>query len=220
MDVGDYQNHRDAVDRGISIRLNELHLGITIWLTGLPCSGKTTISRILEKVLQEAGHRVEVLDGDEVRKHLGKGLGFSLEDRNENVRRIGYVAKLLTRNGVVTITAVVSPYRALRDEVRDLIGRQFIEVYVKCPLEELVRRDVKGMYAKALAGLIPNFTGISDPYEVPLNPDVLVETDQETAEESAGKIIAKLEELGYISREVPELVDRPASRHSPSIPGD
>ena len=132
--VGDYQNHTDAVDRGVFISLSELNSGITICQTGLPCSGKTTITRIVEKVLWEAGHRVEVLDGDEVRQHLSKGLGFSLEDRNENVRRIGYVAKLLTRNGVVAITAVVSPYRAVRDEVRDLIGQQFIEVYVKCSL--------------------------------------------------------------------------------------
>lgn len=200
--------------------MSKLHSGITIWLTGLPCSGKTTITRILEKVLWEAGHRVEVLDGDEVRQHLSKGLGFSLEDRKENVLRIGYVAKLLTRNGVVTLTAVVSPYRAVRDEVRELIGQQFIEVYVKCPLEELIRRDVKGMYAKALAGEISNFTGISDPYEEPLNPDVLVETDRETEEESASKIIAKLEELGYLSGELPVLVNRPGSDPSPSISGD
>ena len=200
--------------------MSESHSGITIWLTGLPCSGKTTITRILEKVLWEAGHRVEVLDGDEVRQHLSKGLGFSLEDRNENVLRIGYVAKLLTRNGVVTLTAVVSPYRAVREEVRQLIGQQFIEVYVKCPIEELIRRDVKGMYAKALSGEIANFTGISDPYEEPLNPDVLVETDQETEEESASKIIAKLEELGYISGKLAVLVNRPGSGRSPSGSGD
>lgn len=191
------------------VEMRETDLGITIWLTGLPCSGKTTISHLLQEIMQKGGHRVEILDGDEVREHLSKGLGFSLEDRNENIRRIGYVAKLLTRNGVVTITAVVSPYRSVRDEVRNLIGQRFLEIYVKCSLEELIRRDVKGMYAKALAGEIPNFTGVSDPYEEPINPDVVVETEHESVEESAAKIVAKLVELGYASGEVKTWVDQP-----------
>jgi adenylyl-sulfate kinase len=141
---------------------------------------------------------VEVLDGDEVRKNLSQGLGFSKEDRDTNIRRIGYVAKLLSRNGVAVITSAISPYREVREEVRREIG-DFIEVYVKCPLEVLARRDVKGLYARALRGEIPNFTGVSDPYEEPLHPEVTVETDRETVEESVGKVLRFLEERGYIS---------------------
>jgi adenylyl-sulfate kinase len=160
-------------------------------------AGKSTISTIVERKLRERGQRVELLDGDVVRTNLSKGLGFSKEDRDENVRRIGFVSHLLSRNGVAAIVAAISPYRAVRDEVRDRIGR-FVEVYVECPLDTLVERDVKGLYKKAIAGEIKNFTGVSDPYEAPLNPEVVVRTHEETPEETAGKILATLERLGYL----------------------
>jgi adenylyl-sulfate kinase len=172
-------------------------MGLTVWFTGLPSSGKSTLARMLERVLVERGQRVEVLDGDEVRLRLSRGLGFSKEDRDENIRRITYVAKLITRCDGVAITCAISPYRALRDEARQEIGR-FIEIYVKCALEVCIDRDVKGLYAKALRGEIPVFTGISDPYEAPLAPEVTVETDQESPEESLAKILQQLEELGYL----------------------
>jgi len=175
--------------------------GFTLWFTGMSGSGKTTLARLMEKELRARGMKVEVLDGDIIRQNLSKGLGFSKEDRDTNIRRIGFVCKLLTRNGVVAIAAAISPYREVRAEVRRDIGR-FVEVYCKCPLEVLIQRDVKGLYRKALAGEIPNFTGISDPYEEPLNPEVVVETDRETPEESVAKILATLEELGYIPRPV------------------
>jgi ATP sulfurylase/adenylyl-sulfate kinase len=175
--------------------------GFTIWFTGMSGAGKSTITNMLTPRLKELGKRVEVLDGDEVRLNLSKGLGFSKEDRDTNIRRIGYVAHLLTRNGAVAITAAISPYRAIRDEVRNLIGN-FVEVYVKCPLETLIARDVKGLYKKALAGEIKEFTGISDPYEEPLHPEVVVETDRETVEESVEKILARLQELGLIAHAV------------------
>src|SRR5918995_5189449 len=171
--------------------------GFTIWFTGLSGSGKSTIAHILEGELRERGHRVEILDGDVVRTNLSKGLGFSKEDRDTNILRIGFVAHLLTRNGVGVITAAISPYRDIRDQNRALIG-DFIEVYAKCSIEELTRRDVKGLYEKALRGEIQNFTGISDPYEEPLNPEVTVETDRETVDESVVKIIGKLEDLGCL----------------------
>ena len=174
-------------------------LGFTLWFTGMSGSGKTTLARRVESILRARGLKVEVLDGDVVRTNLSKGLGFSKEDRNTNIRRIGFVCKLLTRNGVVAIGSAISPYRAIRDELRADIGH-FVEVFVQCPLETLIERDVKGLYGKALVGEIENFTGISDPYEEPLNPEVICQTDQETPEESVGKIIAKLEELGYIPR--------------------
>lgn len=172
--------------------------GFVVWFTGLPCSGKSTLARRLEEALRTRGLRVEVLDGDEVRQRLTRGLGFSKEDRDENIRRITYVAKLLARNGVVAITAAISPYRAVRDEARREIGR-FIEVYVKCPLEVCMERDVKGLYRRALAGEIPNVTGLSDPYEEPLHPELVVETDREGPAESLERILARLEELGYLS---------------------
>lgn len=172
--------------------------GLTVWFTGLPSAGKSALARLLEGELRRRGFRVEVLDGDEVRQRLTRGLGFSKEDRDENIRRIAYVAKLLYRNGVVAITAAISPYRAVRDEARREIGR-FVEVYVKCPLEVCIARDVKGLYRRALAGEIPNFTGISDPYEEPLHPELVIETDQEGPEVSLRRILAKLEELGYLS---------------------
>ncbi len=174
--------------------------GFTVWFTGLPSSGKSTLARMLEKVLSDTDFHVEVLDGDEVRLRLSKGLGFSKEDRDENIRRISYVAKIVTRCGAVAITCAISPYREIRDEARKEIGR-FVEVYVKCPLEECIKRDVKGMYKKALSGEIKNFTGISDPYEEPLKPEIIVETDKESQEESLSKIVSGLIQLGYLIKE-------------------
>lgn len=171
--------------------------GFTLWFTGLSGAGKSTIARLAEQSLRERGLRVEVLDGDVARQNLSKGLGFSKEDRDTNIRRIGFVCNLLTRNGVVAIAAAISPYREVRDEVRRDVGR-FVEVYVRCPLDALVERDVKGLYRKALAGEIANFTGVSDPYEPPLNPEVTLETDRETPDESAAKLLAWLELHGYI----------------------
>jgi adenylyl-sulfate kinase len=173
-------------------------MGFTVWFTGLPSSGKSTLARLLEEVLVERGQRVEVLDGDEVRLRLSRGLGFSKEDRDENIRRITYVAKLITRCGGVAITCAISPYRSLRHEARQEIGR-FIEVYVKCALDVCIHRDVKGLYAKALRGEISAFTGVSDPYEAPLTPEVVVETDRESRGESLAKILQRLEALGYLA---------------------
>lgn len=171
--------------------------GFTLWFTGLPCSGKSTLARRVEETLLERGVNVEVLDGDEVRENLSKGLTFSKEDRDINIRRIGYVCRLLSRNGAVAIAAAVSPYKAVRDEVRESHDR-FVEVYVKAPVELLTERDVKGMYKKAIAGEIKNFTGISDPYEEPVDPEILVETDKETVEESTNKILRTLELMTYV----------------------
>jgi len=171
--------------------------GFTIWFTGLSGAGKSTISELIEQELRERGHKVEVLDGDVVRTHLSKGLGFSREDRDTNIRRIGWVCQVLTRNDVVAIAAAISPYRDVRDELRGQIER-FVEVYVECPIPTLAERDVKGLYKKALAGEIGNFTGVSDPYEPPLNPEVICYSDgRETPQQSAAKVLAKLEELGY-----------------------
>lgn len=174
--------------------------GFTVWFTGLSGSGKTTLARMLEKKIEGMGFHVEVLDGDEVRERLSKGLGFSKEDRDENIWRIAYVARLITNSGGVAITCAISPYRDMREKARKDIGR-FIEVYVNCPVEECVKRDVKGLYKKALNGEIKNFTGVSDPYEPPLNPEIVVETHKETHEESLNKIISSLMELGYLSKE-------------------
>jgi len=171
--------------------------GFTLWFTGLSGAGKTTLARLVESELKNRGHRVEVLDGDIIRTNLSKGLGFSKEDRDTNIRRIGFVCHLLTRNEVVAIAAAISPYREIRDEVRQKIG-SFVEVFVKCPIDVLAERDVKGLYKRALAGEIKNFTGIDDPYEEPASPEVVVETDAETPEESAARIIARLEELTYV----------------------
>lgn len=171
--------------------------GFTIWFTGLSGAGKTTLSQPLAQILAERGHKVEVLDGDVVRTNLSKGLGFSKEDRDTNILRIAFVAQLLSRNGVAVITAAISPYRAAREQARQQIGN-FIEVYVKCSLDELARRDVKGLYAKALNGEISNFTGVSDPYEAPVSPEVEVDTAIETIQESLEKIVTRLEELGYL----------------------
>lgn len=172
--------------------------GFTIWMTGLSGAGKTTIAQLLDARLRERGlEHVEILDGDVVRTHLSKGLGFSREDRDTNIKRIAFVCKLLTRNGAVAIGAAISPYREARDWARSEIGN-FVEVYVRCSLDVLVSRDPKGLYQKAINGEIGNFTGVSDPYEEPLNPEVVVNTDSEIAEESANRIIRKLEELGYL----------------------
>ncbi len=166
--------------------------GFTLWFTGLSGSGKSTLAQYLTPKLLEVGKRVEVLDGDEVRENLSKGLGFSKEDRDTNIRRIGFVANMLARNGVVAITAAISPYREIRDEVRSKTQSSFVEVYVRCPIEVLEERDTKGLYKKARAGIIKNFTGISDPYEAPENPEVVVDSSSETIEESAEKILAYL----------------------------
>jgi len=171
--------------------------GVTVWFTGLPCSGKTAVADRVAEILRARGYRVERLDGDIVRQSLTRDLGYSREDRNENIRRVTFVAKLLTRNGVIVLTSFISPYREIRAYARQEI-EDFIEVYTKCPLEVCIQRDVKGMYQKALRGEIKEFTGISDPYEEPLNPELVLETDRESLEESVGKVIAKLKELGYI----------------------
>jgi len=173
------------------------HQGATLWFTGLSGSGKTTIAKAVERKLKARHCKVELLDGDIVRTNLSKGLGFSKEDRDINIRRIGFVANLLSRNGVVAITAAISPYRAIRDEMRQMT-ENFVEVYVNAPLEICEARDIKGLYALARAGEIKNFTGIDDPYEEPLNPEVVCYTAQESIEESVGKVIAKLERYGYI----------------------
>ncbi|MCW5935661.1 MAG: adenylyl-sulfate kinase [Fimbriimonadia bacterium] len=171
--------------------------GCTIWFTGLSGSGKTTISQRVEQFLRDHGYKVEVLDGDIVRTNLTKGLGFSKEDRDENIRRIGFVSHLLTRNGVFVLVSAISPYRDVRDEVRNRIG-DFLEVYANAPLEVCEERDVKGLYKKARAGEIKGFTGIDDPYEEPLNPEVECRTDLESLEESANKVLSKMREMGYL----------------------
>lgn len=171
--------------------------GVTIWFTGLSGAGKTTINDALKLKLKERGVKFEVLDGDIVRTNLTKGLTFSKEDRDTNVRRIGFVCDLLTRNGVIVLVAAISPYRVVREEVREKIG-DFMEVYVSAPVEVCEARDVKGLYAKARSGEIKQFTGISDPYEPPANPEVNCETHKETLDESVNKVIAKMEEMGYL----------------------
>jgi adenylyl-sulfate kinase len=176
-----------------------MNQGFTLWFTGLSGAGKSTLANLLAKELRERGHRVEILDGDEVRTNLSKGLGFSKEDRDTNIRRIGYVCNLLARNGVIAISAAISPYRDVRDEVRGLHQR-FFEVFVRCTIDKLVERDVKGLYKKALAGEIKSFTGVSDPYEEPLKPELVVDSSTETVEQSLGKLLGRLEELNYITK--------------------
>ena len=171
--------------------------GFTLWFTGLPCSGKSAVADKVADILRSRGMRVERLDGDIVRQDLTRDLGFSRKDRDENIRRVTFVAKLLTRNGVAVLTSFISPYREVRARSRQEIG-DFIEVYAKCSLDECMRRDVKGMYEKAIRGEIKEFTGISDPYEEPENPEILLETDKETLEESVGNVLKKLEDLGYL----------------------
>jgi len=175
------------------------HRGVTIWLTGLSGAGKTTITSALEKELRSRGcEKLEVLDGDIVRQNLTKGLGFSKEDRDTNIQRIGFVANLLTRNGVMVIVSAISPYRDVREKVREQIG-DFVEIFVNAPLDVCEQRDVKGLYQKARAGEIQKFTGIDDPYEPPKNPEIECRTDLESQQESVDKVIAKLQELGYLS---------------------
>ena len=179
-----------------------INRGFTIWFTGLSGSGKSTLSEIIEWRLKEQGHNVEVLDGDIVRTHLSKGLGFSREDRDTNIKRIAFVASLLTRNGVICISAAIAPYREARQWARQQIG-DFVEVYVKCPIEVCRHRDVKGLYKLVDEGKIKNFTGIDDPYEEPEHPEVVVETDKESPAESVARIFATLVELEYLEPEFP-----------------
>jgi adenylyl-sulfate kinase len=183
-----------------------MHKGFTVWFTGLSGSGKSTVSALLADRLRALGAKVELLDGDEVRTHLSQGLGFSKEDRDTNIRRIGWVCELLSRNGVIAIAAAISPYREVRDEVRGRIGN-FVEVYAECPLAVLAERDVKGLYKKALAGEIPHFTGVSDPYEPPLRAEVTIDSSRETPQESLERIWDTLERLRFIS------FDRSAHTH-------
>jgi sulfate adenylyltransferase/3'-phosphoadenosine 5'-phosphosulfate synthase len=177
--------------------------GFVVWFTGLSGAGKSTIANALVKELERRGRHVELLDGDEVRTHLSKGLGFSKEDRDTNIRRIGYVARLVARSGGVAITAAISPYREVRDEIRAQTPN-FVEVFAHCPIETLVERDVKGLYKKALAGEIANFTGVSDPYEAPLHAEVTCDTSRETLQQSLAKVIDALERLGHLDRPVKE----------------
>jgi adenylylsulfate kinase len=172
--------------------------GFTLWFTGLSGAGKTTISKLVETELHNRRNRLEILDGDVVRENLSKGLGFSKEDRDTNIRRIAFVADLLSRNGVPVITAAISPYREIRDEARELMGDRFIEVFVKASVEVCAERDVKGLYAKAFSGEIKEFTGVSDPYEEPLSPEIVLDTENESPEESAQKLISLLEERQLI----------------------
>lgn len=172
--------------------------GVTLWFTGLSGAGKTTITQALEKKLRESNYGIEVLDGDVVRTNLTKGLGFSKADRDENIRRIGFVSHLLTRHGVIVLVSAISPYRDIREEVRQKIG-DFVEIFVNAPLAVCEGRDVKGLYEKARKGEIKGFTGIDDPYEEPLNPEVECRTDLESLEESVAKVWTKLIELGYVA---------------------
>jgi adenylyl-sulfate kinase len=178
--------------------MNPNGTGFTLWFTGLPCSGKSTLALLVAAELERRGRGVEILDGDLVRTHLTKGLGFSKEDRDENIRRIGFVCGLLSKHGAVAIAAAISPYRAVRDEVRSSIAN-FVEVYVNTPLEVCIQRDVKGMYKKALAGEMKNFTGVDDPYEAPLQPEIIIETEKELPAVSAESILTKLEKMGLLS---------------------
>ena len=172
--------------------------GFTLWFTGLSGAGKSTLASRIRLELASRGQRVEVLDGDEIRTNLSKGLGFSKEDRDTNIRRIGYVARLLSRNGVAAIAAAISPYRDVRDEVKRAHEAPFVEAFVDCSLEELMRRDAKGLYARAMKGELPNFTGISDPYEPPVSPHIHVHSDRETVDESSAKILVWLEREGLL----------------------
>jgi adenylyl-sulfate kinase len=174
------------------------HKGFTLWFTGMSGAGKSTVSELVLQRLKDAGAKVELLDGDIVRTHLSKGLGFSKEDRDINIRRIGFVCQLLSRNGVIALVAAISPYRAVREEVRSQI-ENFVEVYVHCPIEVLAERDVKGLYKKALAGEIPSFTGVSDPYEPPVAPEITIDSSRENVEESVEKVWTKLRNLDFIS---------------------
>ena len=175
--------------------------GFTVWFTGLSGAGKSTLAEMLYEELRRRGKKVEMLDGDVVRTNLSKGLGFSKEDRDTNILRIGFVAQLLTRNGVATIVSAISPYRDARNKCREMIG-DFVEVFVDAPIDVCIERDVKGLYKQAIAGQIPSFTGVSDPYEPPDNPDIVLETDVMTKEECLQLILDKLHDRGYIEESV------------------
>ncbi len=179
---------------------NRITRGFTLWFTGLSGAGKTTIAEIVEREIRERRGSVEVLDGDIVRTNLSKGLGFSREDRDTNVLRIGFVADLLTRNGVGVIVSAISPYKEVRDQVRRNVGEGFLEIFVDCPVEVCAERDVKGLYKKAYSGEIKEFTGVSDPYERPAAPELHIKTNEEEPNESARKVVALLEEQGYFRR--------------------
>ena len=189
--------------------------GFTVWFTGLPSAGKTTLAELLADELTKRGHEVEVLDGDALRRQLSRGLGFTKQDRDENIRRVGFVCRLLTRHGTVAIAAAISPYRAVRDEVRAGIGN-FVEVYVQTSLQTCIQRDVKGLYKKALAGEIKGFTGVDDPYEPPMSPELTIETETEGPEESLARILRRLEYLGYV-KPLPEIgsTKKAARLHGP-----
>lgn len=176
------------------------HQGVTIWFTGLPCCGKTTIADQVGDILKNKGFLVERLDGDLVRQNLSSDLGFSKKDRDENIRRAIFLADMLTRNNVVVLASFVSPYQKQRRKARKQI-KQFVEVYVRCPVKICMKRDVKGMYRKALEGKIKHFTGVDDPYEEPEDPELIVDTDIESVEESVGKVLLKIEELGYLTEQ-------------------
>lgn len=208
---------RHAVAPALRVVANndESRQGYVVWLTGRPCAGKSTLATALARHLDERGIACEVLDGDAVRRHLSQGLGFSREDRDTNVRRIGFVAGLLARNGVAVIVAAVSPYRLVRDEVRTQV-ENFVEVHVQCPTEVCETRDVKGMYAKARAGNIQHFTGVDDPYEEPLASEVTIATDRENEADSTRKIVAKLEELALLK---PRASNAPGNENLPAASG-
>jgi len=163
--------------------------GVTLWLTGLPCSGKTTIAEIMKEELEKRGKKVELLDGDEIRKHFSAGVGFSKEDRGNHLRRVAFLCRLLSKHGVLVLASFVSPYRENRDHARSLMQDRFLEIFVDTPVEECIKRDVKGMYKKALAGEIKQFTGISDPYEVPEKPEIVIRTLEESARQSAERVL-------------------------------
>jgi adenylyl-sulfate kinase len=172
--------------------------GFTIWFTGLPCSGKSTISVILEEAIRKERGKVEVLDGDVIRTNLSKGLGFSRQDRETNLMRIAFVCNLLTRNGVPNVAAAISPFENVREQARELIGKGYVEVYTRCSIEACIERDVKGMYKKALAGEIKGFTGVDDPFDEPVDPEVICDTDKETPTESAAKVLDYLRSKGFL----------------------
>lgn len=175
-----------------------MHKGFTLWFTGMSGAGKSTVSQIVFDRLKSAGAKVELLDGDIVRTHLSKGLGFSKEDRDTNIRRIGFVCELLTRNGVIAIAAAISPYREVREEVRGRIG-SFVEVHVTAPIEVLAERDVKGLYKRALAGEIASFTGVSDPYEPPTNPEITIDSSRDSVDESVERVLTTLRKMELIA---------------------
>jgi adenylylsulfate kinase len=174
------------------------HQGFTIWFTGLPCCGKTTIADQVAVILKKKNYLVERLDGDLIRQNFSRDLRFSKKDRDENIRRATFLAKMLTRNNVVVLASFVSPYRKQRRKARKEI-KKFVEVYVRCPVKICMKRDVKGMYQKALEGKIKYFTGVNDPYEEPEHPELIVDTDIESVEESVRKVLQKIEELGYLT---------------------